>query len=195
VGLQFAPFGHPFCKINTFLVWLLIVQSWCWRGCIPLCPSNYRCCTDLSTEVLTCLLPSCGFSWGHLFIQQIPEEVHTYLPYIIQVTDEATYLHSGVCILQGVTWCCNAPIVIKGSGCTLVYYCTQCVLLSAGLPRSQVVWLHGTQQELTLPFGLCASSCMQRRPDSWTKELLPLLEDEPFRTCSEPAWAPVFNWL
>ena len=26
---------------------------------------------------------------------------------------------------------------------------------------------------------------MQRRPDSWTKELLPLLEDEPFRTASQ----------
>jgi len=33
-------------------------------------------------------------------MQQIPEEVHTCLPYVIQVIDEATYLHSGVCILQ-----------------------------------------------------------------------------------------------
>ena len=45
---------------------------------------------------------------------------------------------------------------------------------------------HGTQQELTLPFGLCTSRYVQRRPDSFLdKELFPLLEDELFRTVSQ----------
>ena len=62
------------------------------------CPSIYRCSTDQSTEVLSFSFSL--FSWEHLFVQQIPEVVHTCLPFVIQVTDDATYIHSGVCILQ-----------------------------------------------------------------------------------------------
>ena len=59
----------------------------------------------------------------------------TYVSYMY----EQAHGNNELCHYSGVTWCCNAPIVIKGSGCTLVYYGTQCVLLSADLPRSQVV--------------------------------------------------------
>jgi len=52
---------------------------------------------DQSTQVFN-LSPS-----GHLFVQQIPEDMHTCLPFVIQVTDEATYAHSGVCILQVIS--------------------------------------------------------------------------------------------
>ena len=72
--------------------------------------------TDQSTEALACLLHSCCFSWGHLFAQQVPEEVHTCLPFVIQVIDEATYVYSVVCVLQIVIKCVFWASLIQTPG-------------------------------------------------------------------------------